>query len=128
MPESTRFLGLTLDQTSLGDAELIEGGAAQAVRPAERDGLPNVFGGRCGVLRVALCHLEQTAPGGACELGGVEIANPVNAAHIRDTGIPPGPPGRRSYEVKAACYAGTWRVSMSVTGSIQGQPFVFSNY
>ncbi|WP_306363404.1 hypothetical protein [Nocardia sp. CC227C] len=52
----------------------------------------------------------------------------VNAAHIRDAGIPPGPPGRRSYEVKAACYAGTWRVSMSVTGSIQGQPFVFSDY
>ncbi len=52
----------------------------------------------------------------------------TNASHIRDAGIPPGPPNRRSYEVKAACYAGEWRISMSVTGSLQENPFVFSDY
>ncbi|MGX1772083.1 hypothetical protein ACWIGW_08205 [Nocardia brasiliensis] len=52
----------------------------------------------------------------------------VNAAYIKDAGIPPGPPNSRSYEVKAACYAGTWRVSMSVAGKLQGNPFVFSDY
>ncbi|PXX61640.1 hypothetical protein DFR70_108198 [Nocardia tenerifensis] len=52
----------------------------------------------------------------------------VTAAYINDSGIPPGPPNSRSYEVSAACYAGTWRVSMSVTGRLQGIPFVFSDY
>ncbi|AFU04650.1 hypothetical protein [Nocardia brasiliensis] len=51
----------------------------------------------------------------------------MNAAYITDAGIPPGPPNSRSYEVKAACYAGTWRVSMSVAGKLQGNPFVFSD-
>ncbi|MFE9323952.1 hypothetical protein ACIHDR_21610 [Nocardia sp. NPDC052278] len=52
----------------------------------------------------------------------------VNAAYITDAAIPPGPPNSRSYEVSAACYAGKWRVSMSVTGRIQGNPFVFSDH
>ncbi|WP_280454176.1 hypothetical protein [Nocardia brasiliensis] len=52
----------------------------------------------------------------------------VNAAFITDSGIPPGPPSSRSYEVRAACYAGTWRVSMSVAGKLGGNPFVFSDY
>lgn len=52
----------------------------------------------------------------------------VNAAYITDAAIPPSPPNSRSYEVNAACYAGTWRVSMSVTGRIQGNPFVFSDH
>ncbi|MBF6464772.1 hypothetical protein IU427_06180 [Nocardia beijingensis] len=52
----------------------------------------------------------------------------VNAAHITDAAIPPAPPKSRTYEVSAACYAGTWRVSMSVTGRIQGNPFVFSDH
>ncbi|MFG3616650.1 hypothetical protein [Nocardia sp. NPDC047654] len=51
----------------------------------------------------------------------------VNAAHITEGAIPPTPPKSRMYEVSAACYAGNWRVSMSVTGRIQGNPFVFSD-
>lgn len=52
----------------------------------------------------------------------------VNAAYITDAAPPPQPPNSRTYEVSAACYAGTWRVSMSVTGRLQGNPFVFSDY
>ncbi|MEU7214512.1 hypothetical protein [Nocardia iowensis] len=51
----------------------------------------------------------------------------VNAAYITDPAIPPGPPNFRSYEVSAACYAGTWRVTMSVAGKLGGNPFVFSD-
>ncbi|WP_216916945.1 hypothetical protein [Nocardia noduli] len=47
----------------------------------------------------------------------------------RTTGaLPPGPPNSLSYEVSAACYEGSWRVAMSVTGSLQGRPFVFSDH
>lgn len=50
------------------------------------------------------------------------------ASSITDETRPPAPPGHAAYEVSAACYAGTWRVSMSVTGSIQGNPFVYSDH
>lgn len=52
----------------------------------------------------------------------------VTASAKTDKEIPPGPPRYKSYEVSAACYAGTWRVSVSVAGSIQGNPFVFSEH
>lgn len=37
----------------------------------------------------------------------------------------PGPwgTGRHHYEVSAACYAGTWRIAVSIRGGIQGHEF-----
>ncbi|MBF6062988.1 hypothetical protein IU500_12570 [Nocardia terpenica] len=51
-----------------------------------------------------------------------------NATYRTDRTIPPGPPNFASYEVSAACYAGTWRMTMNVTGSLRGQPFAFSDH
>ncbi|MRH86596.1 hypothetical protein GFY24_03770 [Nocardia sp. SYP-A9097] len=53
----------------------------------------------------------------------------VTANSNTDATLPPAPPNRYSYPtVKAACYAGTWRMAVSVTGKIGGNPFVFSDY
>ena len=41
----------------------------------------------------------------------------------------PGPwrTGRHQYRVSAACYAGTWRVAVSIRGGIQGHEFRYDN-
>lgn len=52
----------------------------------------------------------------------------VNAASITDRTPPPVPLGVQTYDVSAACYSGTWRISVGVTGSLQGVPFVFSDH
>ncbi len=35
--------------------------------------------------------------------------------------------GRRHYKVSAACYAGTWRIAVSIRGGIQGHEFRYDN-
>ncbi|MEV5838463.1 hypothetical protein [Nocardia sp. NPDC052112] len=45
-----------------------------------------------------------------------------------DSSIPPGAPGFATYEVSAACYAGRWRMAVSILGRLQGTPFAFSDY
>ncbi len=50
------------------------------------------------------------------------------ASAKEDRTLPPQAPNFASYQVSATCYAGTWRASMSVTGTIQGRPFVFSDH
>ncbi|WP_328408211.1 hypothetical protein [Nocardia sp. NBC_00403] len=51
-----------------------------------------------------------------------------NAAYRTDRSIPPGPPNYTSYETSAACYAGKWRMSVSILGNLRGTPFAFSDH
>lgn len=51
----------------------------------------------------------------------------VVAARKTDATVPPRYPSRHSYDVSAACYAGTWRVVVAIRGTIQGHTFRFDN-
>ncbi|MEV6341329.1 hypothetical protein AB0M12_42245 [Nocardia vinacea] len=50
------------------------------------------------------------------------------ASSKTDSSIPPSAPGFATYEVSAACYAGRWRMAVSILGRLQGTPFAFSDY
>ncbi len=50
----------------------------------------------------------------------------ANGSYVTDRTIPSH--SGHPYEVSAACYAGEWRMTVSVTGMMQGNPFVFSDH
>lgn len=50
------------------------------------------------------------------------------ASYRTDSSIPASAPKFTSYETSAACYAGKWRMSVSILGRLQGTPFAFSDH
>jgi hypothetical protein len=77
---------------------------------------------------IANCEVPPTQHHLTLSLEYKQSGTWYNAATITDKTIPPAPPRTRPYEVSATCYAGTWRVSMAVTGMMAGNPFAFSDY
>lgn len=49
----------------------------------------------------------------------------IEIASISSSAIPSP---RTTYEVKTTCHAGTWRVSATARGSVQGNPFLFTDH
>lgn len=47
------------------------------------------------------------------------------ASSKTDDAIPPKYPSRHTYDVSAACYAGTWRIVVAIRGAIQGHGFTY---
>lgn len=75
--EPRGFLGLALDQPRLGQAELVQRRAAQALRVAQLDRTPDTGSRLPSVFTPVMSDFQQPTTGHTGEFSLIEIRNPV---------------------------------------------------